>query len=75
MNRLPIIGCLLVSTLDAQARQPDAAKLKTDAQKVVSSIRGDKAKRHLGSADARRPANSGFDEWFGTSVAAVFGSF
>ena len=44
MNRLLIIGCLLISTLDAQGQQPDAAKLKTDAQKVVSSIRGDKAK-------------------------------
>jgi hypothetical protein len=44
MHRLLIIGCLLVSALDAQAQQPDAAKLKTDAQKVVSSIRGDKTK-------------------------------
>jgi len=35
---------LLISTLYAQAQQPDTAKLKTDAQKVVSSIRGDKAK-------------------------------
>jgi len=44
MNRLLIIGCLLVCTLDARAQQPDAAKLKMDAQKVVSSIRGDKTK-------------------------------
>ena len=44
MNRLLIIGSLLISTPYAQAQQPDTAKLKTDAQKVVSSIRGDKAK-------------------------------
>jgi ABC-type transporter Mla subunit MlaD len=45
MNRL-LIGILLVSTaaLYAQAQQPDMAKLKTDAQKVISTIRGDKAK-------------------------------
>ena len=44
MNWLPIIGFLLISTLHAQAQQPEAAKLKTDAQKIVSNIRGDKAK-------------------------------
>jgi len=44
MNRLAIIGFLLISTLHAQAQQPEAAKLKTDAQKIVSNIRGDKAK-------------------------------
>jgi len=44
MNRLLIVGFLLVSTLDAQGQQPNLAKLKTDAQKVVSIIRGDKAK-------------------------------
>jgi hypothetical protein len=44
MNRLLIIGSLLISTSYAQAQPPDTAKLKTDAQKVVSSIRGDKAK-------------------------------
>ena len=45
MNRL-LIGLLLVLTapLCAQAEQPDMAKLKEDAQKVVSVIRGDKAK-------------------------------
>ena len=45
MNRL-LIGLLLVLTapLCAQAEQPDMAKLKADAQKVVSVIRGDKAK-------------------------------
>jgi hypothetical protein len=31
-------------TLHAQGQQPDAAKLKADAQKVVSIIGGDKAK-------------------------------
>jgi len=46
MNRLALLMILLVSTvpLYAQAQQPDTAKLKADAQKVVSSIRGDKAK-------------------------------
>ena len=46
MNRLPIIGVLLLSTvpLCAQAQQTNIAKLKADAQKVVSDIRGDKPK-------------------------------
>ena len=46
MSRLPIIGVLLSSalTLYAQAQQPNTAKLKANAQKVVSIIRGDKAK-------------------------------
>jgi hypothetical protein len=46
MNRLLITGLLLNSAvaLCAQAQQPNTPKLKTDAQKVVSSIRGDKAK-------------------------------
>jgi hypothetical protein len=46
MSRLLIIGVLLNSalTLYAQAQQPDTAKLKADAQKVVSIIRGDKAR-------------------------------
>ena len=45
MNRLVIVGILIISTgpLFAQA-QPDPAKLKADAQKVVSIISGDKAK-------------------------------
>ncbi len=45
LNRLLIVGILIVSTapLFAQA-QPDAAKLKADAQKVVSIISGDKTK-------------------------------
>ena len=46
MSRLLIIGVLLSSaaTLHAQAQEPNTAKLKADAQKVVSIIRGDKAK-------------------------------
>jgi hypothetical protein len=46
MNRLLIVGILIISAvpLFAQAQQPDAAKLKADAQKVVSIISGDKAK-------------------------------
>jgi hypothetical protein len=45
MNRL-LMGLLLVLTapLCAQAEQPSMAELKADAQKVVSVIRGDKAK-------------------------------
>jgi hypothetical protein len=45
MNRLLIVGILIISTapLFAQA-QPDPAKLKAEAQKVVSIISGDKAK-------------------------------
>jgi hypothetical protein len=47
MNRLLIVGTLLISTvpLFAQGQRPDMAKLKTDAEKVVSIISGDKAKR------------------------------
>ena len=43
MNRLVILGILIISTvpLFAQAEQPNAAEL---AQKVVSIISGDKAK-------------------------------
>jgi hypothetical protein len=46
MNRLLIIWFLVISTgpLYAQAQQPNTAKLKADAEKVVSDIRGDKAK-------------------------------
>jgi hypothetical protein len=46
MNRLLIVGILLLSTVSlyAQAQQPNTAKLKADAQKIVSNIRGDKAK-------------------------------
>ena len=49
MSRLLIIGVLLNSALAlyAQAQQPDTARLKTDAQKVVSIIRGDKAKTQV----------------------------
>ena len=46
MKRLLIVGVLLLSTasLCAQAQRPNATKLKADTQKVVSDIRGDKAK-------------------------------
>jgi hypothetical protein len=46
MNRLLIIGILLVLAvpLYAQGAQPDVAQLKADAQRVVSIIKGDKAK-------------------------------
>jgi hypothetical protein len=46
MNRLLIVAILLTSTatMFAQGQQPDMAKLKADAQKVVSIISGDKAK-------------------------------
>jgi len=46
MNGLAILAILLVSTvpLYAQAQQPDTAKLKADAQKVVSTIRSNEAK-------------------------------
>ena len=47
MNRLLIVAFFwIISTapLFAQAQQPDAAKLKADAQKVVSLISGDKTK-------------------------------
>jgi hypothetical protein len=46
LNRLLIIAILISSTapLYAQRQQPNVAKLKADAQKVVSIISGDKAK-------------------------------
>ena len=46
MNRRLIAGALIISTapLFAQAQQPDVAKLKADAQKVVAIISSDKAK-------------------------------
>jgi hypothetical protein len=49
MKRRLILGILAVSTapLFAHAQQPDAAKLKADAQKVVSIIQGDKAKSQI----------------------------
>jgi hypothetical protein len=45
-NRPLIAGILIISAapLLAQAQQPDTAKLKADAQNVVSIIKGDKAK-------------------------------
>ena len=46
MNWLLILAILIIGILPvyAQDQQPDAAKLKVDAQKVVSTISGDKAK-------------------------------
>ena len=46
MNRLLIVAILLASTVSlyAQRQQQNVAKLKADAQKVVSLISGDKAK-------------------------------
>jgi hypothetical protein len=46
MNRLLTVAILAISIapLYAQGQQPDVAKLKADAQKVVSIISGDKAK-------------------------------
>jgi hypothetical protein len=46
MNWLLIAGILAISTMPlyAQGAQPDVAQLKVDAQKVVSIIKGDKAK-------------------------------
>jgi len=46
MNRLLIVAILIISnmSLSALGQQPEAAKLKADAQKVVSIIKGDKAK-------------------------------
>src|SRR5262249_51886935 len=49
MNRLLIVAILLISTapMYAQGQQPSMAKLKADAQKVVSIIKGDKAKTQV----------------------------
>jgi hypothetical protein len=46
MNRLLIVAILVISTvpLFAQGQQPNTAKLKADAQKVVSMISSDKSK-------------------------------
>jgi hypothetical protein len=45
MNQLLIVAILIISTAPLFAQpQPDTAKLKADAQNVVSIIRSDKAK-------------------------------
>jgi hypothetical protein len=45
MKRLLTIAILITSTVPPFAQaQPDPAKLKADAQRVVGAIRGDKAK-------------------------------
>ena len=48
MNRLLIVAILTISTLPlyAQGQAPNAAKLKADAQKVVTIISSDTAKFH-----------------------------
>jgi hypothetical protein len=48
MNRRLIVAILIISTLPvyAQGQQPNAAKLKADAQKVVTIISSDTAKFH-----------------------------
>jgi hypothetical protein len=48
MNRLLIVAILVIyaAPLYAQSQQPNAAKLKADAQKVASIISGDTAKLH-----------------------------
>ncbi len=49
MNWLLIAAMLVICTvpLYAQGQQPNDAKLKADAQKVVSIIKGDKAKTQV----------------------------
>jgi hypothetical protein len=46
MNRPLIVGVLILSTVPlwAQAQRPNTVKLKADAQKALSDIRGDKSK-------------------------------
>ena len=46
MNRLLIVGILIISTapLYAQRQQQNIAKLKTDARNIVGTIANDKAK-------------------------------
>ncbi len=49
MNRLLIAAILIISTLPlyAQGQTPNAAQLKSDAQKVVSIIKGNKEKTQV----------------------------
>src|SRR5215831_8825643 len=51
MDRLLILAILIISTLPvyAQGQQPNAAKLKADAQKVVTIISSDTGRRDLKS--------------------------
>jgi predicted transcriptional regulator len=46
MNRLLLVGILVISTIPlyAHGQQPDAAKVKADAQKVARIIGADRAK-------------------------------
>src|SRR5215472_9313503 len=58
INRLLIAGIVIISTvpLYAQRQQQNVAKLKTEAQKVVSIISGDEAKTQT-YCEARDIAN------------------
>ena len=49
MNRslIAAISLICAAPLYARDQQPDAAKLKADAQKVVSIIKSDKAKTQV----------------------------
>lgn len=49
MNRLLIVAIWTICALPlyTRAQQPDTAKLKTDAQKIVSTISHDKAKSQI----------------------------
>jgi hypothetical protein len=49
MNRPLIVAIFLISVapVDVRGQQPNVAKLKADAQKVVSIIKSDKAKTEL----------------------------
>ncbi len=49
MNRLLIVAILAICTVPvyAWAQQPDASKIKADAQKIVAAIRSDKAKTQI----------------------------
>ncbi len=67
MNRLVFVGILLISTAPLFAQtQPDPAKLKADAEKVVSIIKGDKAKTEaycqITNSVSRRSAGEGQQE-------------
>jgi len=47
MKSLLIVAISLIGASHAQDHQPNAAKLKVDAQRVVSIISGDKAKSRI----------------------------
>jgi hypothetical protein len=47
MRRLLTFAILLMATLSLHAQQPDVAKLKADARKVVGTIGGDRARERI----------------------------